>query len=64
VVHPSPPSRAIYFLYYNFCRGIGHQTVRVTPAMDAGLANTVWTIQDMVRLMEPKSLLDGLYQAG
>jgi IS1 family transposase len=52
---------AIYFLYYNFCRV--HQTLRVTPAMEAGLTHSVWTIEDMVKLMEPKSILDGLYQA-
>jgi len=28
---------AIYFMYYNFCRV--HQTLRVTPAMEAGIAN-------------------------
>ena len=31
--------------------------------MEAGLAHTVWTIEDMVRFMEPKSILDGLKQA-
>jgi hypothetical protein len=30
-------SVALYFMYYNFCRV--HQTLRVTPAMEAGLAN-------------------------
>jgi hypothetical protein len=52
---------AIYFMYYNYVRV--HQTLRVTPAMEAGLAHTVWTIEDMVKLMEPKSILDGLYRA-
>lgn len=52
---------AIYFLYYNFCRV--HQTLRVTPAMEAGLTSSVWTIADMVKLLEPKSILDGLSQA-
>lgn len=40
-----------------------HQTLRVTPTMEAGLAHTVWTIEDMVKLMERKPVLDGLYQA-
>jgi hypothetical protein len=31
--------------------------------MEAGLTHSVWTIEDMVKLMEPKSILDGLYQA-
>ena len=43
---------------YNFCRV--HQTVRVTPAMEAGLADHIWTIEDLVKLAEPKSILDGL----
>jgi IS1 family transposase len=33
---------ALYFMYYNFCRI--HQTLRVTPAMEAGLTDHVWTI--------------------
>lgn len=52
---------AIYFMYYNFCRV--HQTLRVTPAMEAGLADHVWTIMELVALAEPKSILDGLTQA-
>lgn len=43
---------AIHFMYYNFCRV--HQTLRVTPAMEAGLANTVWSIADLCELIEPK----------
>jgi hypothetical protein len=40
-----------------------HQMLRVTPAMEARLTHTVWTLEDMVKLMEPKSILDGLKQA-
>jgi hypothetical protein len=32
------------------------------PAMEAGLANQVWKIEDMVKMMEPKSILEGLTQ--
>jgi hypothetical protein len=49
---------AIYFLYYNFCRV--HQTLRVTPAMEAGLSNHVWTIEEMVKLLDSRSVLHGL----
>jgi len=49
---------AIYFMYYNFCRV--HQTLRVTPAMEAGIADHVWTIKDMVALIDSTSILDGL----
>jgi len=51
---------AIYFLYYNFCRV--HQTIRVTPAMEAGLSNHVWTTEEMVKLLEGRSILGGLLQ--
>jgi hypothetical protein len=49
---------AIYFMFYNFCRV--HQTLRVTPTMEAGISNHIWSIEEMVSLMEPKSILDGL----
>jgi IS1 family transposase len=49
---------AIYFLYYNFCRV--HQTLRVTPAMEAGISNHVWTIEEMVKLLDKRSVLYGL----
>ena len=39
---------ALHFMYYNFARI--HKTLRVTPAMEAGLANRVWSIEDLVRL--------------
>jgi hypothetical protein len=45
-------------MYYNFCRI--HKTLRVTPAMEAGLANHTWETEELVALMEPKSILDGL----
>jgi hypothetical protein len=35
---------ALYFMYYNF--GRVHQTLRVTPAMEAGLANHVWSVEE------------------
>lgn len=41
---------AIYFSYYNFCRV--HQALRVTPAMEAGLADHVWTVEELVGLLE------------
>jgi hypothetical protein len=51
---------AIYFMFYNYCRM--QKTLRVTPAMEAGLAHHVWTIEELVKLMEPKSILEGLEQ--
>jgi hypothetical protein len=34
----------------NFCRV--HQTLRVTPAMEAGIANNVWFIEKIVALLD------------
>jgi IS1 family transposase len=39
---------ALNFVYYNFCRI--HKTLRVTPAMEAGLTNDIMEIEDIVRL--------------
>lgn len=39
-------SVALYFMHYNFCRV--HRTLRVTPAMEAGLTDHVWTIEEML----------------
>jgi hypothetical protein len=41
---------ALYFMFYNF--GRVHQTIRVTPAMEAGIADHVWTIEEIVCLLE------------
>ena len=41
---------ALYFMYYNFCRV--HQTLRVTPAMEAGIADHIWSIGELVALLE------------
>ena len=40
---------ALYFMYYNF--GRIHQTLRVTPAMEAGVANHVWSVEEIVALL-------------
>ncbi|MGD0264202.1 MAG: DDE-type integrase/transposase/recombinase [Candidatus Methylomirabilota bacterium] len=37
---------ALHFAYYNFCRI--HATLRVTPAMEAGLTDRVWGLQDFI----------------
>jgi len=37
---------AIHFCWYNFCRV--HQTLRVSPAMEAGISNHVWSIQEVI----------------
>jgi len=37
---------AVHYMHYNFCRI--HSTLRVTPAMEAGLTDHVWTIEEMI----------------
>ena len=37
---------ALHFAYYNFCRV--HSSLRVTPAMEAGLTDHVWTIAELL----------------
>ncbi len=37
---------AFYFAYYNFCRI--HSTIRCTPAMEAGVTKTVWSMRDLL----------------
>jgi hypothetical protein len=39
----------IFFVYYNYCRI--HQTIKVTPAMEAGLTDWLWEIEDLVALL-------------
>jgi IS1 family transposase len=42
-------SVALHFMYYNFCRI--HQTLRVTPAMEAGVTDRLWDIGDILTLL-------------
>ncbi len=41
---------ALYFMHYNFCRI--HQTLRVTPAMEAGISDHIWSIEELVSIMD------------
>ena len=41
---------ALHFMYYNFVRV--HQTLKVTPAMEAGIADRLWDIKDIVALID------------
>jgi IS1 family transposase len=44
---------ALYFMHYNYCRV--HKTLRVTPAMEAGLTNHVWNIEELLNLLESET---------
>jgi IS1 family transposase len=43
---------ALYFFHYNFCRI--HKTLRVTPAMEAGLTDHIWTLKELIALLPEK----------
>jgi len=45
---------AVHFVHYNFCRI--HQTIRMTPAMAAGLSERVWELSDLVGLLEAEEV--------
>jgi len=37
---------SLYFAYYNFCRM--HRSIRMTPAMAAGITRKPWTMADLL----------------
>lgn len=41
---------ALHFMYYNFARV--HQTLRCTPAMKAGVSDHIWSIEEIVGLLD------------
>ncbi len=40
---------ALFYIHYNFCRI--HKTLRVTPAMEAGLTDHVWSLEELLALL-------------
>ena len=44
---------ALYFVHYNFCRI--HKTLRVTPAMAAGVTDRLWSLEDVANVIEAKT---------
>jgi len=43
---------ALHCMHYNFCRI--HQTLRVTPAMAAGVSDPMWSVEDIAALLDSK----------
>src|SRR5437762_428259 len=41
---------ALHYMHYNFCRI--HQTLRVTPAMEAGVTDHVWSLDELIALLD------------
>ena len=44
---------ALYFMFYNFVRI--HKTLRMTPAMAAGVSQTLWTMEDIAERIEART---------
>jgi hypothetical protein len=54
---------ALHYMHYNFCRI--HKTLRITPAMAAGVADHVWSVADIVAIIdaaEPATTKRGPYK--
>src|SRR6185436_13464351 len=45
---------ALHYMHYNFCRV--HKTLRVTPAMEAGLTDYGWALEEVALLLEAKNV--------
>jgi IS1 family transposase len=43
---------ALYFMFYNFCRI--HKTLKVAPAMAAGVTDKLWSMEDIVALIDAR----------
>ena len=54
-------SIALHFMYYNYCRV--HKTLCVTPAMQAGLADHVWSMEELAAIVPlPEAQKRGPYK--
>ena len=47
---------SLHYMYYNFCRV--QQTLKTTPAVKAGVADHVWSLTELVELLEDPSYLE------
>jgi IS1 family transposase len=47
---------ALHFVYYNFARK--HQTLKTTPAIAAGVADHIWSLQEIAMLPDARRLMD------
>ncbi len=54
-------SVALHFMYYNYCRV--HKSLRVTPAMEAGLTDHVWSMEELASIVPiPEAQKRGPYK--
>ena len=47
---------SLHFMHYNFCRK--HQTLKTTPAVKAGLADHVWSVEELIGVLEAQERED------
>jgi hypothetical protein len=43
---------ALHFMYYNYNYARQHQTLRVSPAMEAGISDRLWSIEEIAALAD------------
>ncbi len=48
---------AIHYAHYNFVRR--HQTLRMPPALKAGVTDHLWTLEELVALADDPALAEG-----
>jgi len=41
---------SLHFAYYNFCKI--HKTIQCTPAMEAGITSSIWTVRELVEMID------------
>ena len=46
---------SLHFMFYNFCRI--HASLRVTPAMEAGITDHVWTMEEVVMMSDTNEVV-------
>lgn len=44
---------SLYFMFYNFCKI--HKSLRVTPAMEAGITDHVWELEEVIMMSDTNS---------
>ncbi|MCC7464483.1 MAG: hypothetical protein IT480_18720 [Gammaproteobacteria bacterium] len=46
---------SLHFMYYNFARK--HQTLKTTPAIEAGVADHIWSLEEIAGLLDKPRIL-------
>lgn len=51
-IDPHIHALSLYFVFYNFARV--HKTLRMSPAMAAGISDRLWSMEDIVTLIDAR----------